>query len=505
MSGTDKQLYIQTQNVTKEFPGTIALQDVDFDINLGEVHAIVGENGAGKSTLMKILSGALKPTSGDIFVCGERVEFNTPADARDRNITMIYQELTNLPKLSVAENIFVGRLPVKKAFGFVDYKKLYHDTKNIFQEFDINIPIDKRLSLLSVAEKQFVEIIKSIAVDDAKIVIMDEPTSSLSRNETEKLFAIIKSLKERNIGIIYISHRMDEVMEIADRVSVLRDGRKVTTLAKEEIDLNTIVSLMLGRDIVKSEREEVERKEIVFEVQNLNIKNKVQDFSLTLYKGEILGIAGLMGSGKDELVKSLFGLWPTDSKKVVYLGEEIKLEDPRKGLKHRIAYMPEERKTQSIFASLSVQKNISAIWLFEKNGSLVINSKNEDQLCKNYMEQLSIKASSGSQLINNLSGGNQQKTILARILAVNPKVIILNDPTRGIDVGSKEEIYTIIRKLAKEGTSIILVSSELDELCYLSHRVMVLSRGRICGEFTDEEVTMNNVLPCAVRAGFDEQ
>lgn len=495
----ENQVYIQAKNITKEFPGTVALKDVDFDVRLGEVHAIVGENGAGKSTLMKILAGALKPTQGEIFVAGEKTEMNAPADARNLKITMICQELTNLPKLSVAENIFVGRLPTKTVFNFVDFKKLHQDTKEIFRESDIDIPIEKRLSSLTVAEKQFVEIIKSITIDDAKIVIMDEPTSSLSKDETEKLFNIIKSLKEKNIGIIYISHRIDEILEIADRVSILRDGLKIETLTKGKIEQKTIISLMLGHDIVKSDKEMIERNEVVFEVRNLNIKNRVQDFSMSLYKGEILGIAGLMGSGKDELVKSLFGLWPTDSKKILYMGEEIKLTNPRKGLKYKITYMPEERKTQSIFASLSVQKNISAIWLFDESKGFIVNGKNEDKLCKDYMDQLSIKAASGAQTIFNLSGGNQQKTVLARILAVSPRVIILNDPTRGIDVGSKEEIYTIIRKLAKEGASIILVSSELDELCYLSHRVMVLSRGQIYGEFTDEEVTMDNVLPCAVR------
>ena len=498
--------YIKANNITMAFPGTLALDKINFRVHLGEVVAIVGENGAGKSTLMKILSGVYKKTSGTLLFDGEPVELSSTSDAISKGVTMIYQELTNLPKLTVAENIFLGKLPVKNKLGAVNFKKLYKDTKDIFEQYGIHIDARAKLESLTVAEKQFVEIIKAISTQNTKIVIMDEPTSSLTKSETERLFDIIRHLKKANIGIIYISHRLDEVVNIADRVVVFRDGKDRGEMLKGEYDESKIISMMIGHSLESEKRKAIQRKEIIYEIRNLNISRRIKDFNMQLYKGEILGIAGLMGSGKDELVKCLFGLWPAQSKEVFFEGEKIDTLSPRKVLEKGIAYLPEERKLQSLFLEMTVRSNISAIWLFDRKQKRRETSEmNEHELADSYIKLLSIKTASDLQKIINLSGGNQQKAVIARLLAVKPKIMILNDPTRGIDVGSKEEIYRLIRKLAAEGTSIVIASSELEEICNLANRVIVLSKGEICGELSDEAVTMGNVLPCAVRMNKNEK
>lgn len=493
------QPYIQAKDITMVFPGTTALSGINLDVFCGEVVAIVGENGAGKSTLMKIFSGVYKKTSGRLLINGQQAEFNSTADAIAKGIAMIYQELTYLPKLSVAENIYLGRLPVKNKLNIVDFKKLFTDTQKIFEMYGINIDVRANMASLSVAEKQFVEIIKAITVKNANIVIMDEPTSSLTKSEISLLFDIIKQLKRDNVGIIYISHRLDEVVNIADRVVVLRDGRIRGELTRGQYNEEQIVSLMIGHSLKNEGRTNIDRKEIIFEVKNLNIAGRIKDFNMKLYKGEILGIAGLMGSGKDELVKCLFGLWPAQSKEVFYRGEKLCAASPRSVQKKGIVYLPEERKQQSLFLDMTVRSNILAVWLFNRNLSGNSASLKEKEISAEYIDKLSIKTPSDQEKILNLSGGNQQKAVIARLLAVKPKIMILNDPTRGIDIGSKGEIYRLIREISAAGTSIVIVSSELEEICMLSNRVVILSKGEICGEFSDDDVKMENVLPCAVR------
>ena len=491
--------FLTVDKVSKQFPGTLALDEVDLDLRRGEVHAVVGENGAGKSTLMKILSGAYSKSSGRVLIDGQEVEIGGIDDARMLGINMIYQELSNLPKLSVAENIYLGVLPRKRQFGLVDFKTLYRNAEKLIGEYQLEISPKDRLSKLTVAEKQFVEIIRVISAKNARIVIMDEPTSSLSKNEIESLFRIINELKKRSITIIYISHRLDEVLKIADRVTVLRDGRNRGTLERGEFDEQKIITLMLGHSVKKEQKRPIERREIVFEVRNLSIARKIERFEARLYKGEILGIAGLMGSGKDELVKCLFGLWPALSKELYYRGRPIVIRNPRDALKNRIVYLPEERKIASLFLELSVRYNISPIYLFSVYRRFILNLSVEGKVADGLIDKLAIRTADPGELIMNLSGGNQQKAVFARLLAIRPDLMILNDPTRGIDVGSKEEIYKEIRTLAQEGTSIIMVSSEIEELSYLANRVIVLSRGVMCGEFADEEVTSKNILTCAVR------
>lgn len=497
MTNVDRT-YLRLEKITKIFPGTVALDEINFDLRKGEVHSIVGENGAGKSTLMKILSGAYKKTSGKIFIDNKEVDINSIADSQHHGINMIYQELSNLPKLSVAENIFLGILPKKNRFGVVDFNELFRHTKEHFDNYKIDINPHSKLANLSVAEKQFVEIMRVVTARDAQIIIMDEPTSSLTKEEIEKLFGIIEVLKKRDITVIYISHRLDEVAEIADRVSVFRDGKNRGTLEKGNFDQDKIITLMLGHSLVKTAKSKLDREEVIFEVRNLNIFKRITNFNMKLYKGEILGIAGLIGSGKDELVKCLFGLWPAISKEIYYQGTEIKIKSPLDAIRHGIVYLPEERKLTSLFHGLSVKYNISLIWLFNQHNKRIFNKKEEALLANNFIEQLGIKTSFAGEMIDNLSGGNQQKAIFSRLLAVKPDLMILNDPTRGIDVGSKEEIYKNIRELAGQGTSMIIVTSEIEELSYLADRVIVLSKGETRGEFADEDVDLKNMLTCAV-------
>jgi ribose transport system ATP-binding protein len=493
------EIILEVKKIIKVFTGTVALNGIDFEIKKGEVHAVVGENGAGKSTLMKILSGAYTKTSGEIFIDGKEVDINNVFNSNQMGISMIYQELENIPKITVAENIFIGRLPKTRIPGFVNFKKLYKNTKKLLDEFSLSIDPKQKLNKLSVAQQQFVEIIKAITVKNARVIIMDEPTSSLTKDETEKLFQIINDLKKKSISIIYISHRLDEVTGIADRISIFRDGKNVGTLKREEFDSQAIISLMIGHSLQEKQAKSIKRGKILFEVRNLKIRNRIEDFSFKLYEGEILGIAGLMGSGKDELVKSLFGLWPSQLKETYFENKKVSIKSPRDALNLGIVYLPEERKIQSLFLTLSVKENISPIWLNNIYKKFFISDSQEFKLSQESVKKLSIKTPSIQQMIINLSGGNQQKVIFSRLIAVKPKLMVLNDPTRGVDIGSKQEIYNLIRELATSGTSIILLSSEIPEICEIANRVIVLSRGIICGEFDDKQITTKNILTCATR------
>lgn len=491
---------LEMKGIRKVFSGTVALDGMDFELLKGEIHAIVGENGAGKSTLMKILAGVYEKNDGEINIEGKSVQIGNIASAKDYGISMIYQELANLPKLSVAENIFLGTLPLKKGM-FVDFERMFSETQINFEKYGIDINPRQKLEKLTVAEKQFVEIIKAINDENNRIVIMDEPTSSLAKGEIDKLFSIIEGLKQDGISIIYISHRLDEIFKIADRVSVFRDGKNRGVFKRNEFDQNLIIENMLGHSVEKSMKSSFDRGKVIFEVQNLKISNRIFDFNLVLHKGEILGIAGLMGSGKDELVKSLFGLWPAETKTLFYDGQEIKINNPEHALRYGISYLPEERKIQSLFQGLDVVNNMTPIWLFHKIKKKFIDKKREQKITIETINRLSVKTAGEYEKIDNLSGGNQQKVVFGRLLLMEPDVMIMNDPTRGIDIGSKEEIYREIRALAENGTSMIIVSSELEEIQYLSNRVLVLSKGSIRGEFCDEEVTMKNILTCVTRVG----
>jgi len=493
-------LLLEVKDVVKTFPGTVALDGVNFSLKKGEIHAIVGENGAGKSTLMKILSGAYIKDSGKIIIDGQETEIGNFDAARALGISMIYQELENIRKLTVAENIFLGKLPRARIPIFVDFKKLVSETRKILKEFDVDVDPRRKLSTLTTAEQQFIEIIKSITTKNARIIIMDEPTSSLTEKEVGKLFSIIKELKRQGVSVIYISHRLDEVVGIADRVSVFRDGKNRGVIEKGEFDTNKIVSLMIGHELKTTGKSVIKNEDVIFEVKKLSIRNKIIDFNMKLLKGEILGIAGLMGSGKDELVKSIVGLWPSQSKEIYFLGNKIKIKHPADAIKYGIIYLPEERKLQSLFLDMSVSNNISPLWLFNVEKKFFLNSNKETELANIYVRRLSIKTPSVSTIAVDLSGGNQQKVIFSRMLTIKPKLMILNDPTRGIDVGSKEEIYRIIKELASNGTSILVLSSEIPEITKLANSVIVLSKGEIRGEFSGGDVTTKNIVRAVTRA-----
>jgi len=492
-------LLLEIKKVVKTFPGTVALDEVDFNLKKGEIHAIVGENGAGKSTLMKIISGAYKKDSGTILVDGKETDIGSVEASRAIGISMIYQELENIQKLTVAENVFLGKLPRSRVPGFVNFKKLINETKKILKEFDIEIDPGKKLASLTTAEQQFIEIIKAITVKNARIIIMDEPTSSLTKKEVEKLFLIIKELKRKEISVIYISHRLDEVVGIADRLSVFRDGKNQGVLEKNEFDTNKIVSLMIGHELKTTEKNVFKEQKIIFEIKRLSIRNKIIDFNIKLHEGEILGIAGLMGSGKDELVKSIVGLWPAQSKEIYFLGKRIFIKHPTDAIKYGIIYLPEERKLQALFLDMSVNENISPLWLFNVENKFFLNGKKEIELSKLYIDKLSIKTPAVYTAIIDLSGGNQQKCIFSRMLTIKPKLMILNDPTRGIDVGSKEEIHKIIKELASKGVSILILSSEIQEVARLANKVIVLSKGEIRAEFSEKDVTTENIIRSVMR------
>lgn len=492
-------MLLEIKKVVKTFPGTVALDEVDFNLKKGEIHAIVGENGAGKSTLMKIISGAYKKDSGTILVDGKETDIGSVEASRAIGISMIYQELENIQKLTVAENVFLGKLPRSRVPGFVNFKKLINETKKILKEFDIEIDPGKKLASLTTAEQQFIEIIKAITVKNARIIIMDEPTSSLTKKEVEKLFLIIKELKRKEISVIYISHRLDEVVGIADRLSVFRDGKNQGVLEKNEFDTNKIVSLMIGHELKTTEKNVFKEQKIIFEIKRLSIRNKIIDFNIKLHEGEILGIAGLMGSGKDELVKSIVGLWPAQSKEIYFLGKRIFIKHPTDAIKYGIIYLPEERKLQALFLDMSVNENISPLWLFNVENKFFLNSKKEIELSKFYIDKLSIKTPAVYTAIIDLSGGNQQKCIFSRMLTIKPKLMILNDPTRGIDVGSKEEIHKIIKELASKGVSILILSSEIQEVARLANKVIVLSKGEIRAEFSEKDVTTENIIRSVMR------
>lgn len=481
--------------IRKTFPGTIALDDVDFDLKEGELHAIIGENGAGKSTFIKIISGIYKKDSGKLVVDGKIVEFSNTRNSSDMGIQVIYQELENLPHLSVAENIFLGRLPEsRKLKRFVDWKLLFKNSKKLLNDLGVNIDPRSKLSLLSIAQQQIIAIAKALS-GNLRILIMDEPTSVLNSREAELLFKIIHILKtERNVSIIYITHRLKEVVNIADRVTVFRDGRNIGTLTKSEVTENKIINMIIGHKSSKLEKKFCSFSNVVLEVKNLNIYKRLYNFDMKLYKGEILGIAGLIGSGKDELIKSLYGLWPYQKGEFYLNGLKVNIKEPFQVLNKNIVYLPEERKTQGLFLECSLRENISITWLNKVYKNFVLLRSREISMIKNYIKTFTIKTTGYEQKVINLSGGNQQKVIFSRLLMVKPQILLLHDPTRGIDIGSKEEIYKIINKLAEGGSSIVLVSSEIQEICNMSHRVIILSKGSKISELSKNNIKMENML-----------
>ena len=488
---------LKLEGISKSFPGVKALDDVSFDVRPGEVHVLMGENGAGKSTLIKIVSGVYRNDEGKIHFDGKEVHLQSPIQARNLGISTVYQELTLAPHLSVAENIYMGRLPKKGGGAFVDWKALYAQAGELIEENDLKLNPKAMVNSLTVGYRQMVEIARALSVN-AKVVIFDEPTAVLTQEESSKLFMAIEKLKARGVGIIYISHRIAEILDMADRITVLRDGQFVKTIAGAGATYEEVVRLMVGRDIEKSIHEKSERAAgaPALEVDHFSRGNAVKDASFNLYHGEILGFYGLVGSGRTELVRLIFGLDKLDGGQIKIAGKEVAISGPRDAIRHGMGFLPEDRRLHGLVLPMDVSKNINLAnhRYIQKRG--FIRAKTEKAVALKGVEDLSIRTPGLRQLVGNLSGGNQQKVIIARWLCRHPRprILILDEPTRGVDVGAKSEIHRLIKNLAKDGLAVIMVSSDMPEVLTVSDRIIAMREGRIISELSREEATEEKLI-----------
>jgi ABC-type sugar transport system ATPase subunit len=490
--------FLEAVDISKRFPGVHALDNVSLSIVPGEIHALIGENGAGKSTLMKILAGAYAPDSGTILIDGRPVSIESPRAAQEFGISTIYQELNLVDALSVGENIFLGDLPTRVGANWqVDWSQVWQRSSELLERVGSQVRPQTQVRTLSVAQKQMVEIARSLA-RNVRVLILDEPTSSLTERETEKLFEIIETLRRRGVGIIYISHRLSEVFQIAHRVTVLRDGRMVGTLDIADASEELLVRMMVGRDLSHLfTRARLSEGPVRLEVRGLSRKRVLHDVNLAVRGGEIVGLAGLVGAGRTELARCLFGADQFDAGEVLLDGKSVRLRTPADAVNLGIALVPEDRKLQALILGMSVRENLS-LPLLDRLGSRYLPSRSrERELVDNYIQRLSIRTPSMEQRARALSGGNQQKVIIARWLATEPKVLILDEPTRGIDVGAKAEVHALIARLAEEGVAILMISSELPEILGMSHRVLVMCVGRIVADIPREMATEESIMAAA--------
>lgn len=495
----EKSVLLQMKNIHKQFPGVYALRDVHFELLAGEVHALLGENGAGKSTLIKVLGGIYNIDQGEIFIDGQPVNIQSVRDAQDYGISIIHQELVLVPYMTVAENIFLGREPIN-VFRMVDQDKMIRDAQILLDSFELNFSARTRLGTLTTANQQMVEIIKAISFN-AKILVMDEPTSSLSDKEVDFLFDTIRKLKANGVGIVYISHRMSELNEISDRVSVLRDGEYVGTKVTKDTNNSELISMMVGRELQNYyTRTFSTSEEIILKVQKLNSGNFLKDIQFDLRKGEILGFAGLIGAGRSEVMRCLFGIDPISSGEIFIDNKSILIKSPQDAMKQGIALVPESRKEEALFPQQSVRFNTTIRVLQDFIKGILVDYRKETEIAQKYVDNMSIKTPSLNQVVGNLSGGNQQKVVIGRWLATAPRILILDEPTRGVDVGAKAEIYSIMNDLALNGVSIIMVSSELPEIINMSDRVVVMSNGLVAGCLNRNELSQEKIMHLATSA-----
>src|SRR5215211_6631640 len=486
--------------VTKRFGGVVAVQDVDFDLRPGEVHALVGENGAGKSTLMKIVDGLYEPDEGSLEVNGQSASFSSPRDAEAAGIAMIPQELDLFPELSVAENLFVGRKRPRTRWGGLDWTAMQDEARRRLDSLGVGLDVTAPVKRLSAANGQIVAIARAL-VGDARAVVMDEPTSSLTDRETRQLFRIIKDLTSGDVGVVYISHRLEEIFQIADRITVLRDGRHITTAPASELDAEELVRLMVGRPLSEFfTRSASSPGEVALEVRGLARDGEFEGVDLTLRRGEILGLAGLVGAGRTELAQAIFGIRPPDSGEILVGGEEARIRSPQAAMERGIFYVPEERRSQGLILPFSIKNNIT-LSILDRISRFGFVPRSERQTADRFAKELSIRGARMSDPVVRLSGGNQQKVVVAKSLAREPSVLLLDEPTRGIDVGAKSEIYRLMDDLAKEGKAILLISSELEEVLSMSDRILVMREGRITGEFDREGATQERVMTAATGGG----
>ncbi|WP_373101297.1 MULTISPECIES: sugar ABC transporter ATP-binding protein [Pasteurellaceae] len=493
-----QQPLLKMQGIAKRFGSFYALQDVNLDIYRGEIHALMGENGAGKSTLMKILAGVYTATSGNIYIDNQRFAITSPKDAIRAGITLIYQEIHLSPNLTVAENIFLGR-EIKNCLG-LNRKHMARQAQEVLNRLGAQFSAAQKVASLTIAEQQQVEIARALH-RNSRILVMDEPTAALSSRETEHLFALIKKLRNEGLAIIYISHRMAEIYELADRVSVLRDGRYVGSLTREAINASALVQMMVGRPLTDLfNKEKVPIGDEVLRIEHLSDGKKVQDASLCVRAGEIVGLSGLVGAGRSELARLLFGVSPKTQGNIFLNGAPISFGSPRDAIVHHVALLPENRKEEGLFLDMNVFKNITMATLERDATMMVINQEKGRETADRAIQGLKIRVPNTHVNVSGLSGGNQQKVLLSRWMAIRPKLFILDEPTRGVDVGAKSEIYKMMTQMAREGVAILMISSELPEIIGMSDRVYVMREGHIVGEVQDKQITQENIMTLACGA-----
>ena len=491
---------LEMENISKEFPGVKALDNVQLKLKAGTVHALMGENGAGKSTLMKCLFGIYEKNSGKILLDGVEVNFKSTKEALENGVSMVHQELNQVLQRNVLDNIWLGRYPMKGFF--VDEKKMYNDTINIFKDLDIKVDPRKKVADLPIAERQMIEIAKAVSYK-SKVIVMDEPTSSLTEKEVDHLFKIIKKLKESGVGIIYISHKMEEIKMISDEITILRDGKWISTNDVSKISTEQIISMMVGRDLTERfPKKDNTAKEMMLEVKNLTALNQpsIQDVSFELYKGEILGIAGLVGSKRTEIVETIFGMRPKEHGEIILNGKTVKNRNPEEAIKNGFALVTEERRSTGIFSMLDIAFNsvISNLDRY-KNKFKLLKNKDIEKDTKWIVDSMRVKTPSYTTKIGSLSGGNQQKVIIGRWLLTEPEVLMLDEPTRGIDVLAKYEIYQLMIDLAKKDKGIIMISSEMPELLGVTDRILVMSNGRVAGIVKTSETNQEEIMELSAK------
>ena len=495
---------LKMEKISKSFPGVRALDAVDLEVYEGEVLALVGENGAGKTTLMEILNphpaptGFYKQDSGRIFLKGEEIRPRNPSEAQALGISFIHQHFNLAPNLTVAENVFLGREPRKSGvLKIVDRAEMTRKTREILDSLGEDLPPDALVGDLSVAQRQVVEIAKALS-QDARLIIMDEPTSALDRDETERLFDIVRKLKSRKISTVFITHRLEEVFDIADRVVVLRDGKRVGDADIQNTDVDAVVRMMVGRELTMFPKQPAEIGDAIMEVEGLSRNGVVQDVSFQLKRGEILGLAGMVGAGRTEMVRALFGIDKKDSGRISIDGDEVSINSPRDALRAGLGLAPEDRQLQGLILLMAVKENMTLPGLRRLSRWGVVNRHKEREIADHYVDKLMIQTPSVDQPVMGLSGGNQQKVVLAKWLALSPRVLILDEPTRGIDVGAKADVHSLMSEIAGQGIGIIMISSEMPEILGMSDRIIVMAEGRITGEFGREEADQERIMSCAM-------
>ncbi len=504
---TESTPLLRMVGISKAFPGVQALQDVDLTVQAGEILALVGENGAGKSTLMRILNGVYTADAGEIYWQGRAVTLHSPHEAQALGISMIHQELALIPYLDAGKNIFLGREPRGWLPGTVNWRKLYRQAQAELDALGLAVNVRTPVRFFSIAQQQMIEVAKALSID-ARLIVMDEPTSSLTEREVETLFEQMRRLRARGVAIIFISHRLEEVLQIADRVTVLRDGQLVGTRPVHELRAEDIVRMMVGREvgtIYERRAQPPALERVVLEVRHLSRGKRVRDVSFKLHAGEILGVAGLVGAGRTELAETIFGAHPATHGEIFLDGQKVRIRRPQQAIQHGIGFVPEDRKRQGLFLRMSVAANIVMAVLGRLTRPLLIHWGKVRQITARSIEQLNIRTPSQEQRVQNLSGGNQQKVVIAKWLTLDPKVLILDEPTRGIDVGAKAEIYRLMNQLADRGVGILMISSELPEVMGVSDRILVMHEGRVTGEFdgrtATEDALMNAATGLAAREG----